>query len=102
MIKVEQLNSNGDPTGEPASFFKFVEEGMRWSEAQRGAKLEWGEEGRFFSLEGMTKDEVEALGTEGDYPPVRYWITGVEEDGEIRELEESDFEDEDSVILSRN
>ena len=101
MIIVVQLNSEGDPINEPAEF-KFVEEGMRWSEAQRGAKLEWGEEGRFFSLEGMTKQEVEALGEEGEYPPVRFWIAGVEEDGTERELEDEDFDNEDTVELNRN
>ena len=101
MIRVTQLNQDGDPINEPMEFNK-IEEGQRWCEAHRGEKLEWGEEGRFFSLEGMTNAEVERLGEEGEYPPVRYWIAGVEDDGTERELEDGDFETVDEMILSRN
>lgn len=101
MIRVVQLNSEGDPINEPKEF-ATVEQGQKWSEEQRGAKLEWGEEGRFFSLEGMTKEEVEALGEEGEYPPVRYWIAGVETDGSERELEDEDFENAEGAELTRN
>jgi len=89
-IRVVQLNSEGDPINEPAEF-PTVEQGQKWSEEQRGQPLQWGEEGRFFSLEGMTNEEVERLGETGDYPPLRFWITGVEEDGTERELEDDDF-----------
>jgi len=101
MIQVTQLDSNGDPCAEPKNF-ATVEQGQKWSEAQRGEKLVWGEEGRFFSLEGMTKAEVEALGEQGDYPPVRYWIAGLEDNGEPRELEDTDFENAETIQLERN
>lgn len=102
MITVMKLDSNGDEIGDRTQF-PTVEQGQKWSEAQRGAKLQWGEEGRFFSLEGMTEEEVNALGETAEYPPVRFMICGVEDDGvEIRELELTDFEDADSVELERN
>jgi hypothetical protein len=101
-VRVLQLNSEGDPTGAEHKDFATVEQAQKWCEEQRGAKLEWGEEGRFFSLEGMTEAEVEAMGEEGEYPPVRYWIHGIENDGEMRELEDEDFENADDVELSRN
>lgn len=101
MIRVVQLNQDGDPINEPAEF-ATVEQGQKWSEQQRGQPLQWGEEGRFFSLEGMTEQEALHLAEEGDYPPVRYWIAGVEvsEDPRIngteRELESRDFESPDT------
>jgi hypothetical protein len=91
MIKVVKLNSEGDVEGDTKTF-ATVEEGQKWSEAERGEKLEWDEEGRFFSLEGMTLTEYEHLGETSDYPPLRFWICGVEDDGEDRELEDADFE----------
>jgi hypothetical protein len=91
MIKVVKLDSEGDPTGEQPKFEK-VEAAQKWCEAERGEKLEWGEENRFFSLEGMTEAEVEHLGGTGEYPPIRFWIVGLEEDGTDRELEDEDFE----------
>ena len=91
MIRVVQLNSEGDPINEPKEF-PTVEQGQKWSEEQRGGKLEWGEEGRFFSLEGMTSAEVERLTEEGEYPPRRFWIAGIDEEGYDRELEDEDFE----------
>ena len=90
-VKATKLDSEGNPTGNTANFAK-VEQAQKWCEIERGAKLEWQEEDRFFSLEGMTKEENEKLGEEGEYPPVRFWICGVEDDGEERELEEDDFE----------
>jgi len=101
MIRVVKLNSEGDPVGTPAEF-ATVEEGQKWSEEQRGAPLIWGEEGRFFSLEGMTKEETERLGEEGEYPPLRFWIAGVEDDGTERELEDADFEQPGEITLERN
>jgi hypothetical protein len=101
MIRVIQLNSEGDPIDSPAEFLT-VEQGQKFAEQTRGAPLEWGEEGRFFSLEGMTKEEVYHLGEDGEYPPVRFWISGVEEDGTERELASSDFENEDTIELDRN
>jgi hypothetical protein len=90
MIRVIQLNKDGDPVGTPAEF-RWIEQGQAFAERQRGAPLEWGEEGRFFSLEGMTNAEVERLGETGEYPPLRFWIAGVEDDGTERELEDEDF-----------
>jgi hypothetical protein len=92
-VRVVALNSEGDPI-EPIKDFDKVEQAQKWCEEQRGEKLEWGEEGRFFSLEGMTKEEVDKLGETAEYPPIRYWIAGVEEDGSERELEDEDFEDQ--------
>jgi hypothetical protein len=100
-VRVVTLNSEGDPI-DPIKEFDKVEHAQKWCEEQRGEKLHWGEEGRFFSLEGMTPKEVEALGELGDYPPIRYWIAGVEEDGSERELEDTDFENADEVKLERN
>jgi hypothetical protein len=91
-VKVLQLNQDGDPTGEPVKEFQFVEQAQAWSEQQRGEAIEWGEEGRFFSLEGMTLAEIDKLSETAEYPPVRYWIFGVDEDGYDRELESSDWE----------
>jgi len=101
MIRVVKLNSEGDPIGTPAEF-ATVEEGQAFAVWLRGAPLLWGEEGRFFSLEGMTAEEVEELGEQGEYPPVRFWIAGVEDDGTERELEDSDFESSDEIQLERN
>ncbi len=101
-VRVLQLNSEGDPNETEPMDFPTVEQAQKWCEADRGAKLEWGEEGRFFSLEGMTKEEVEALGEEGEYPPNRYWIHGIDENLEPRELEDEDFENADDVKLERN
>jgi len=86
------LNKDGDPTGEPVKDFPFVEQAQAWCEQQRGEPLEWGEEGRFFSLEGMTLAEVDKLSESAEYPPVRYWICGLEDDGTDRELESEDWE----------
>jgi len=91
-VRVLQLNAEGDPTGEPVKDFQFIEQAQAWCEKQRGAELVWVEEGRFFSLEGMTEGEFDALGDVGNYPPIRYWIFGVDEDGTDRELEDTDYE----------
>lgn len=90
-VQVMKLDSEGDPTGNTMNF-ATVEQAQKWCEIERGAKLEWGEEGRFFSLEGMTKTENEWLSEEGEYPRIRFWIVGIDDDGEIRELEDTDFE----------
>jgi hypothetical protein len=93
---VMKLNSEGDPIGEEVKKFDKVEHAQKWSVEDRGQPLEWGEEGRFFSLEGMTTEELDAMGEAGDYPPVRYWIYDTP-----RELEDEDFEDIE-INLSRN
>jgi len=101
-VRVLKLNSEGASDTEPMDF-PTVEKAMAWCEADRGAKLEWGEEGRFFALEGMTWQEREAMGEYGDYPAVRYWIAGFDENLEPRELEDSDFEDPNNEgLLSAN
>ena len=91
MIRVIQLNAEGDPIGEPAEFHT-VEQGQAFAEEKRGAPLEWLEEGRFYSLEGMTKEESDHLSATGDYPPIRFWIAGIDENNNERELEDEDFE----------
>jgi len=90
-VRVLQLCKEGPSITEPMDF-PTVEKAMAWCEADRGAKLEWGEEGRFFSLEGMTRKESDHLSETGDYPPVRYWIAGLDENLEPRELEEDDWD----------
>jgi hypothetical protein len=102
MIRVLKLNSEGDPTGETEVFFPKIEPAQKWCEAQRGEKLEWNEDGRFFALEGMTKAEEEHLSETTEYPPLRYLIMGIEDDGTDRELEESDFEDFENRSQSEN
>jgi hypothetical protein len=92
MIRILKLAANGDPTGEAPRTFATVEQGQKWAEQDIGSKLEWGEEGRFFSLEGMRPADVEHLTNTAEYPPVRYWLYGVDENGEDRELESADFE----------
>jgi len=91
-VRVLKLNNLGDPTGEEPKNFPTVEQACAWCVKDRGRALEWGEEGRFFSLEGMTKIEQEQLAEAAEYPPVRYWIFGMEEDGTDRELEDTDWE----------
>jgi len=93
-VRILKLNSEGDPTGEAVKDFDKVEQAQKWCEADRGEKLKWGEESRFFSLEGMTEAEVDKLTEEAKYPPVRYWIFGVDEEDCDRELEETDWENE--------
>ena len=89
--KVVVLDSTGDPI-ETSEGHKTVEEAQRWCEAKRGEPLEWEEGDRFFSLEGMTKKELEHLDDTAEYPPSRFWICGVDEKGEDRELVDEDFE----------
>lgn len=92
-VRVLKLNEYGDPTGEEPKTFDKIEQAQAWCEKDRGEELQWGEEGRFFSLEGMTEKEVDRLAEEAEYPPVRYWIHGMEDDGsQERELEERDWE----------
>jgi hypothetical protein len=91
MIRVIQLNKDGDPINEPHDF-ATVEEGQAFAERTRGQPLQWDEEGRFFSLEGMTQEETDHLSDTGEYPPVRFWIAGIDEEGYDRELEDGDWE----------
>lgn len=91
MVRVGRLNSEGDPVGEYKEF-ATVEQAQKWAEDQRAAPLEWDEDGRFFALEGMTKEEGQHLSDTAEYPPIRFMIVGVETDGTDRELEDEDFE----------
>jgi hypothetical protein len=93
-VKVVKLDSEAEIVGNSMNF-ATVEQAQKWCELERNAKLQWGEEGRFFSLEGMTPDEEQRLVDEGEYPRLRFWIVGVEDDGEERELIATDFETPD-------
>lgn len=94
-VKITTLDKNGDPI-EVIAPFHNVEETIAFCNNHRtrspnAAPLVEGEDGRFFSLELMTNAELEHLTKTGEYPPLRYWICGVDENGEDRELEGSDF-----------
>jgi len=77
VIQVTKLNSEGNPTTEPKDF-ATIKQAQKWCEEDRGAKLEWEEEGRL-GLEGMTKEEADALNETAEYPPVRYWVVDSED-----------------------
>ena len=92
-VKVLILDETGDPIDEAPNTFDKVKQAQKWCETNKGEKLEWGEDSRWFSLEGMTKEEREKLGETFEFPPFRYWICGVDENGDC-ELAESDFEED--------
>lgn len=95
-VKITTLDANGDPIEVIAPFAK-VEEAVAFCNGHRSrhpnpAPLIEGEDGRFFSLELMTQAESDHMSETAEYPPLRYWICGVDENGEDRELEEEDFD----------
>ena len=93
MIRVVQLNKDGDPINEPPKEFEKVEQGQKWAQEQRGdEELKWEEYGGFFALEGMTEKETEHLTETSEYPPVRFMIIGIDENGYDEELTADDFE----------
>jgi hypothetical protein len=93
MVRIRILNADGTDI-EKYDGCRTVEEAQAWCEEKRGASLEWGEDPRFFSLEGMTEKESEHLTEEAEYPPVRFWICGIGEKGGDEELTEADFREQ--------
>ena len=93
-VRITMLNQDGDPI-ETGPDFATVEDAKEWCEARSGGPLEEGEDGRFFSFEYMTKAESDHLTDTGEYPPLRFWVYGVEVDGTARELEDADFREQE-------
>lgn len=69
--------------------FDYVEDAIAWCEARRGAKLHAGD--TEFGYQLMTEAERDAFALPPfDFPERWYEVHGVEDNGEIRYLEEDD------------
>lgn len=74
--------------------FPFVEDAEKWAEEEAEQKLIWGD--TQIGLEGNTEATIKSLNDTGIHKedePI-FQIHGLEDDGDMRELEESDWKGE--------
>jgi len=89
--KVEAIEY--DATTEVTAFehFPTVEAAIRWCEERKGQKMiELDTE---FGFQLMTEQDVDKLSTTSEWPAQWYEVHGAEEDGQIRYLEDGDYEE---------
>jgi hypothetical protein len=88
--KIEAIEYDATTEITAQAIFPSVEAAIRWCESRKGHKMLLLDTEFGFQL--MTEEDVEKLST-SEWPAKWYEVHGAEEDGQIRYLEDEDYEE---------
>jgi hypothetical protein len=88
-MTVEAIEYDKDTNEIASKRFECVEDAVAWCEERRGEKFEhWGDTQMGYQL--MTLADLDSFAATSIFPDRWYEVHGIDEEGQMRELEEGD------------